>query len=86
VISGAYLLVIRNYSYKQEVTKMNLAEFYQSCDRLIKTGWTLPELERLCRFRDSFQQTSEDLPDFNLDIRQLEFIRWLVQTGRITDG
>ncbi|MGZ3615771.1 MAG: hypothetical protein ACXWPS_12560 [Ktedonobacteraceae bacterium] len=64
---------------------MNLAEFYQACDRLIETGWKIPELERLCHFRDSFKQTSLDLPDLNLDIRHLEFIRWLVQTGRITD-
>ena len=65
---------------------MNTQEFYQVCDRLIDTGWTLPELERLCHFRDSFQQTGLDLPDLNLDIRHLEFIRWLVQTGRIIDG
>ncbi len=65
---------------------MNLPEFYQACDRLIDTGWTIPELARLCHFRDRFQQTSIDLPDLNLNIRLLEFIRWLVQTGRITDG
>jgi hypothetical protein len=65
---------------------MNPIEFYQACDRLIETGWTIPELERLCHFRESFQRTSLDLPDFTLDIRQLELIRWLVQTGRITDG
>ena len=38
---------------------MNLAKFYQACDRLILKGWTLPEIERLCHFRDS-------LPDFVL--------------------
>lgn len=65
---------------------MNLAEFYQACDWLIANGWTIAELKRLCRFRDRFQQTSMDLPDLNLDIRHLEFIRWQVQTGRITDG
>jgi len=64
---------------------MNLAEFYQACDRLIDTGWTIPELERLCHFRDRFQQTSLDLPDLTFDIRHLEFIRWLVQTGKLSD-
>ncbi len=64
---------------------MNLAEFYQACERLIDTGWTLQQIERLCHFRDSFQRTSIDKPDLNLDIRHLEFIRWLVQTGRISD-
>ena len=37
---------------------MNLAEFYQACDRLIETGWKIPELERLCHFRDSFNPHS----------------------------
>jgi hypothetical protein len=64
---------------------MNPTEFYEACDRLIETGWTIPELERLCHFRDSFKQTSMDLPDFTLDIRQLEFVRWLVQTGKLSD-
>jgi hypothetical protein len=64
---------------------MNLTEFYHACVRLINNGWTIPEIERLCHFRDRFQQTSMDLPDLNLDIRHLEFSRWLVQTGRITD-
>jgi hypothetical protein len=64
---------------------MNLAEFYQACERLIDTGWTIPQIEQLCHFRDSFQRTSMDMPDINLDIQHLEFIRWLVQTDRITD-
>jgi hypothetical protein len=64
---------------------MNLTEFYQACDRLRASGWTIPELERLNHFRDSFQQTSKDLPDFTLDIRHLEFVRWLVQTGKLSD-
>jgi hypothetical protein len=64
---------------------MNLAEFYQARDRLIETGWTIPELERLCHFRDSIQQTSMDLPDLTLDIQHLEFIRLLVQTGKLSD-
>ncbi len=66
---------------------MNLAQIYRSVSRLLDTGWTIPEIERLSQFRVSFQQSSEDLPDFNLnlDIRRLEFIRWMVQTGRITD-
>lgn len=64
---------------------MNLAEIYRAVSRLLDTGWMVPEIERLSRFRSRFQQTSEDLPDPNLDIRHLEFIRWLVQTDRITD-
>ena len=64
---------------------MNLTEFYQACERLLDAGWTIPEIERLCHFRDRFQQTSVDLPDLNLNIRHLEFVRWLVQTGKLSD-
>jgi hypothetical protein len=64
---------------------MNLTEFYQSCERLLDTGWTIPEIKRLCHFRDRFQQTSKDLLDLNLDIRHLGFIQWLVQTGKLSD-
>ena len=66
----------------------SLAEIYLAVTRLLDAGWTVSQIERLSQFRNSFQQTSEDLPDpnFNLDIRHLEFIRWMVQTGRITDG
>jgi hypothetical protein len=64
---------------------MNQTEFYRACERLLGTGWTIPEIERLCHFRDRFQQSSEDLLDLNLDIPHLEFIRWLVQTGKLSD-
>ena len=64
---------------------MNLAEIYRAVTRLLDSGWTVPEIERISHFRSSYQQTREDLPDFNLDIRHLEFIRWLVQTGKLSD-
>ena len=54
---------------------MNLAEIYRAVTRLLDLGWTVPEIERISHFRSSYQQTREDLPDFNLDIRHLEFIR-----------
>ncbi|HYX48177.1 MAG TPA: hypothetical protein VE843_00410 [Ktedonobacteraceae bacterium] len=64
---------------------MNLTEIYRAVTRLLDTGWTIPEIERLSQFRGRFQQMSEDLPDLNIDIRHLEFIRWLVQTGKLLD-
>lgn len=64
---------------------MNLTEFYQACEKLLDAGWTIAEMKRLCDFRDRFQQTSEDLPDIYPDMRHLEFIRWLVQSGRLSD-
>lgn len=64
---------------------MNLTEIYRAVTRLLDTGWTIPEIERLSQFRSRYEQTSEDLPELNLDIRHLEFIRWLVQTGKLSD-
>ena len=64
---------------------LNLAQIYRNCVRLLDSGWAAPEIERLGQFRASFEQTSVDLPDLNLDMRHLEFIRWLVQTGRMSD-
>jgi len=64
---------------------MNLTKFYRAAARLLDAGWTIPEIERLSHFRSKYQQTSADLPDFNLDIRHLEFVRWLVQTSKLSD-
>jgi hypothetical protein len=64
---------------------MNPTEFYQACDRLIASGWTMQEIELLNHFRNRYEQTSMDLPDLTLDIRHLEFLRWLVQTGKLLD-
>ncbi len=62
---------------------MDLTEFYQACEQLLQAGWKPAEIERLCRFRDTYVQTPVDQADLN--IRHLEFIRWLVSTGRLTD-
>lgn len=64
---------------------MNLTEIYRAITRLLDTGWTVPEIERLSQFRSRYEQTSEDLRELNLDMRHLKFIRWLVQTGRLLD-
>jgi hypothetical protein len=64
---------------------MNLKEIYRAVTRLLDTGWTIPEIERLSQFRSRYEQTSEDLPELNLDMRHLEFIRWLIQTGKLLD-
>ena len=64
---------------------MNLKEIYRHVSRLLDAGWTIPEIERLSHFRNRFQQTSEDLKDLNLDFQHMEFIRWLIQTSKLSD-
>lgn len=62
---------------------MDLTAFYQACEKLFDAGWRPSEIERLCQFRDTYVQTRLDQAD--LDLRHLEFIRWLVLTGRLSD-
>jgi hypothetical protein len=47
-------------------------------------GFMQAEIERLCRFRRDYRMSSLD--QVELDRRRLEFARWLVTTGRISDG
>jgi hypothetical protein len=72
--------------FQKEVKRMHtlsLGELFRAVTKLLDAGWTIPEIERLSRFRNRFQHTSEDV--LTVDIRYLEFIRWLVQSSRITD-
>ncbi len=64
---------------------MNLAEMYRVVTKLLDTGWSVPEIERLSYFRSRYEQTKDDLPDLNLEMRHLEFIRWLIQKGKLSD-
>ena len=79
---------MRGILFQKEVKRMNflnLTEIYRAVTKLLDSGWTIPGIERLSKFRNRFQQTSLDLSDLTADIRHLEIIRWLVQVGRITD-
>lgn len=51
---------------------------------LSQAGFTQAEIKRLCRFRRDYQMSYLD--QSSLDLRRLEFVRWLVTTGRIADG
>ncbi len=64
---------------------MNSTEIYEVCNRLYRAGWKLLEVERLYDFLSKYKQTNMDLPDLTFDIRHLEFLRYLVQTGRLSD-
>ncbi len=64
---------------------MNRTEMYKMCSRLIDFGWKQWEAERLYDFLIRYKQTRLDLPDLTFDIRKLEFLRYLMQTGRLSD-
>lgn len=81
VISRHYPLVKYIGYCSQEEGVMDDKALIQARERLLRAGWKLSEINRLCRFLKAYVQTSLDQAD--LDIRHLEFIRWLVLTGRL---
>ncbi len=64
---------------------MNTTEAYELCNRLFHKGWEIQEVERLYDFLTRYRRTKMDLPDLTFDMRRLEFLRYLVQTGRLSD-
>lgn len=54
----------------------------QAIEQLFPAGWKISEIRWLYRFRTIYVHTYMDQAD--LDKRHLEFIRWLVLTGRLT--
>ncbi len=64
---------------------MNPTELYKMCDRLLDFGWKPYEAERLYAFLLRYQPTRLDLPDPTFDMRKLEFLHYLVQTGRLSN-
>jgi hypothetical protein len=64
---------------------MNSTEIYEVCNRLLHAGWKIWEVDQLYAFLRRYKQTSMDLPDLAFDIRKLEFLRYLVHTGRLSD-
>jgi hypothetical protein len=66
-----------------EPTTNSQAEEQRRYEQLQWTGWNAAAIKRLTFFRDTYVQTSLDLP--SLDEHRLEFARWLVFTGKLTD-
>ncbi len=62
---------------------MNQMDYKKALDLLRRAGFTTPEIVRLCRLR---QECAAQEMNWTLaDLRRLEFVRWLVTTGRLTD-
>lgn len=61
---------------------MDAAKVYQITEQLFDTRWKLSELERLWDFLYKYEQTPLDQAE--RDSRHLDFIRWLVSTGKLT--
>ncbi len=55
----------------------------QDIEMLRKEGFTEPVIARLYHLRTTYGKSEMD--QAVLDSRRLEFVRWLVKTGRLTD-
>ncbi len=62
---------------------MNQMDYKQVFEMLYRAGFSVPEINRLYRFRRNYRESEMDRP--LVDRRRLEFVRWLVVTGRLTD-
>ena len=62
---------------------MDDTTFDQLAECLLYAGWERSEIEQLGHFLNTYEQTLMDQTDLN--IRHLEFIRWLVLTGKLAD-
>ncbi len=62
---------------------MDHMNYKEAFERLRKAGLKESEIDRLMRRRRNYVQT--ELDQSPAERRRLEFIRWLVTTGKLTD-
>lgn len=62
---------------------MNKMTYQQAFHFLRQAGLVEAEIDRLYQFRRVYQMSELDQP--SLDLSRLQFIRWLVATGRLTE-
>ncbi len=62
---------------------MNQMNYKEALETLRRAGFTASEIDRLGRLRRDYAENEMDQARANL--RRLEFVRWLVVTGKLTD-
>ncbi len=62
---------------------MNREEIKEDYKSLLKVGFTLAQIERLSKFRSDYIVRKQQ--KFSAELHRLEFLRWLVSTGRLFD-
>jgi hypothetical protein len=63
---------------------MNQMNHEEALVMLRRQGFSAQEIGRLSRLRRVYTIKSE-MDQASLDFRRLEFVRWLVMTGKLTD-
>lgn len=62
---------------------MNPITYQEAFQMLRRAGFAGAEIDRLYRLRRAYGKSELDQPP--LDLSHLQFVRWLVATGRLTD-
>ena len=62
---------------------MQQMNYRQAFETLSRAGFVGPEIDRLWRLRRDYVETEMDQAP--IDLHHLEFARWLVMTGRLTE-
>ena len=68
-----------NARFRKE-SEMNSSE---SCESLLEVGFTPEQIEQLSKFRQVYAERERQ--QSAVEQRRLEFVRWLVTTGRLTE-
>ncbi len=55
----------------------------ESCESLLEVGFTPEQIEQLSKFRQVYAERERQ--QSAVEQRRLEFVRWLVTTGRLTE-
>jgi hypothetical protein len=63
---------------------MNQMNHEEAVAMLYRSGFSVQEIDRLWRLRRACADRSE-MDQAALDLRRLQFTRWLVETGKLTD-
>ncbi|HEU5228953.1 MAG TPA: hypothetical protein VFU49_14140 [Ktedonobacteraceae bacterium] len=61
---------------------MNSEEIEKRHECLLDAGLTQTQIERLSQFRSTYLEREKQ--QISAQVRRLEFLRWLVVTGRLT--
>ena len=63
---------------------MNQMNQEEALVMLRRLGFSAQEINRVCRLRRAYADRGE-MDQAALDLRRLQFARWLVKTGKLTD-
>jgi len=61
---------------------MNSEEIEKRHECLVDAGFTQTQIEQLSQFRSNYLEREKQ--QVSAQVRRLEFLRWLVATGRLT--